>query len=500
MSDSSPVPRDPAALKEWVSSLSREELADLAGQLLGGSMTGGLAGLAVERRRREIRLTPPPPEPGLLTVAIELVGSKPRIWRRLALPGDLTLDRVHPLLQAAMGWTDSHLHHFQPGIGRRYDEPYFLTEFDVEEGDEGVLETEARIDQVLRDPGDRMLYLYDFGDGWEHRLTLESVSPLTPETRQPACLAGARACPPEDVGGIHGHHELAVWLRAGASADAVPAPFEDAAQAWDWLPVDYDPDAFDVEETTAAMRRWAAGEHLPWHRLPTPAADLMQRLRGEGYGVLAAWLSQVGPREPVALEEAQARQAARPWRAVLDAVGPGVRLTSAGYLPPAVVEEIAHRSEVSDWWIGKANREDLTPPVLALRDATQRLGLLRKAKGSLAPTARARTATATDHALVAAVLERLPLGSGFEAEAGWCAIVALAAGTLKSSLSHGLVPVLTDLGWRHRNGSPLSATEAVEGAQPTIEILELMAGGQRMLDADLLTTLARATLFGVAPS
>ncbi|MBT9254583.1 hypothetical protein KMZ32_03885 [Phycicoccus sp. MAQZ13P-2] len=323
MSDLSPVPRDPAALKEWVASLSREELADLAGQLLGGSMTGGLAGMAVEPRRREILLDPPPPEPGLLTVTIELVGSKPRIWRRLVLPGDLTLDRVHPLLQAAMGWTDFHLHHFQPGTGRRYDEPYFLTEFDVEEGDEGVLEAEARIDQVLRDPGDRMLYLYDFGDGWEHRLTLESVSPLTPETRQPACLAGARACPPEDVGGIHGHHELAVWLRAGAPADAVPAPFEDAAQAWDWLPVDYAPDAFDVEETTAAMRRWGAGEHLSWHGLPTPAADLMQRLRGEGYGVLAAWLSQVGPREPVTLDDAHARAAAQPWRAVLDAIGPG---------------------------------------------------------------------------------------------------------------------------------------------------------------------------------
>ena len=118
----------------------------------------------------------------------------------------------------------------------------------------------------------------------------------------------------------------------------------------------------------------------------------------------------------------------------------------------------------------------------------------------MAPTARATTAAATDHALVAAVLEQLPLGRGFEAEAGWCAIVALAAGTPKRSLSHGLVLVLTDLGWRHRNGSPLSAAEAVEGAWPTIEILELMAGGRRTLDADLLTTLARATLFGVAPS
>ncbi|MBT9254584.1 hypothetical protein KMZ32_03880 [Phycicoccus sp. MAQZ13P-2] len=179
---------------------------------------------------------------------------------------------------------------------------------------------------------------------------------------------------------------------------------------------------------------------------------------------------------------------------------PRVQLTAAGYLPPAVVEEIAHRSGVSDWWIGKANREDLTPPVPSLRDATQRLGLLRKAKGRMAPTARAGTAAATDLALVAAVLERLPLGRGFEAEAGWCAIVALAAGNPKQALGHHLVPVLTDLGWRHRNRSPLSAAEAADGARPTVEVLELMASGRRTLDADLLTTLARATLFGFARS
>jgi len=107
----------------------------------------------------------PPDEPSLLTLTIELRGSKPRIWRRLSLPGDLTLDVVHSLFQAAMGWSDSHLHRFQPGAGQGYNQPYFVTDFDEDEGDEGTREDCVRLDQVLRGPGDRLTYLYDFGEG-----------------------------------------------------------------------------------------------------------------------------------------------------------------------------------------------------------------------------------------------------------------------------------------------------------------------------------------------
>src|ERR1035437_3946510 len=256
-----PVPTDLAALKDWVAGLSRDELMALAQQVVGGGLHGRLGALGeLDPRNREIDLAPPPDEPSLLTLIIELRGSKPRIWRRLSLPGDLTLDVVHTLFQAAMGWTDSHLHRFQPGIGQGYNQPYFVTEFDEEEGEEGTREDGVRLDQVLRAPGDRLTYLYDFGDGWEHRVTLESLDPLTPGDREPVCLGGARACPPEDVGGIHGHHAVAAWLRAGAPADDVPEPFEDAEHAHGWLPVGYDPDAFDAAEATAAMRLWASGE------------------------------------------------------------------------------------------------------------------------------------------------------------------------------------------------------------------------------------------------
>ncbi len=470
----------------------------LAQEVSDGALTGGLRQFGeFGPRNREIVLPQPADEPRLLTLTIELRGTKPRIWRRLSLPGDLTLDAVHTLLQAAMGWTDSHLHRFQPGIEMGYDQPYFVTEFDEEEGEEGTREEGVRLDQVLRAPGDRLTYLYDFGDGWEHLVTLESVAPLTPDDREPRCLGGARACPPEDVGGIGGHHEIAAWLRAGAPADDVPEPFEDAEHAHGWLPDGYDPDAFDAAEATTAMRVWAAGEHLPWHSLPEPLADLLKALSGEGWVQADAWLTALGPRLGVGLGAVDVRRAARPWLAVLQAVGPGTKLTAAGYLRPVVVEQIAQAAGVTDWWIGKANREDLTWPVAALRDTAQDVGLLRKAKGTLTPTARARAVADDPRALVTTVLKRLPVGTGFQAEAGWVALLGSAAGDSGASLDTGVAQILTDRGWRTEGNSPITATQAHRGARETFDPLESMAGGFNALDPALVTTLSRATLFGL---
>jgi hypothetical protein len=493
-----PVPTDPVAPQDWVASLSKDELMAVAQQVTSPALSGhlGLFG-DLGPRNLEIDLAPPPVEPSLLTLTIELRGSKPRIWRRLGLPGDLTLDVVHTVFQAAMGWTDSHLHRFQPGTGHGYNQSYFVTGFDEEEGEEGTREDAVRLDQVLRAPGDRLTYLYDFGDGWEHRVTLESRTALTPTNRAPVCLAGARSCPPEDVGGLGGHHELAAWLRAGAPEDEVSEGFEDAEHAHGWLPDGYDPDAFDAAETTAAMQLWASGEHLPWHGVPEPLAELVQRLRGDGGVTAGAWLAALGPRTAVPLDDEDVRRAARPWRAVLDAVGARTKLTAAGYLPPVVVEQIAQTAGITDWWIGKANREDLTWPVATLRDNAQQVGLLRKAKGALAPTARAKAAADRPRKLVASVLERLPLGKGFEAEAGWFLLLGLAAGESGSTLDGSVGQMLTDRGWRTQGRPGVNASDARRGSRSTLDALESMAGGRQAIDPALVTRLARATLLGV---
>ena len=65
-------------------------------------------------------------------------------------------------------------------------------------------ESKARLNKVLSKPKQKMIYEYDFGDGWEHEILLEKVLPRDSMVRYPRCLGGARACPPEDCGGVHG--------------------------------------------------------------------------------------------------------------------------------------------------------------------------------------------------------------------------------------------------------------------------------------------------------
>ncbi|MFF0283685.1 plasmid pRiA4b ORF-3 family protein [Rhodococcus aetherivorans] len=135
------------------------------------------------------------------------------MWRRLELPGDLALDRVHVVIQAAMGWFDSHLHRFRTGNDPR--SPHFVTVFDVDEGEDGVLESTGRLDQLLAGTGDRLWYEYAFGDGWDYVLAVEAVlaeppprhphrgclTPHTPPRPSPAPLrsAGENIC--VDTGG-----------------------------------------------------------------------------------------------------------------------------------------------------------------------------------------------------------------------------------------------------------------------------------------------------------
>lgn len=188
-------------------------------------------------------------------VRVDLMYAKPPVWRRLDLPGDLMLDELHVVLQVAMGWEDGHLHKFGVGVDRRA-RAYFVTEFDLSEGDEGIAEDEVRLDQVVSAKGDRLFYTYDFGDGWEHVLVVEEVLDDPPPA--PVCLKGNMACPPEDCGGLGGYAELADWVRGGHDPRAAPMGLG-AEELRDWLPQDWHPDRFSVDETNDALVALAAG-------------------------------------------------------------------------------------------------------------------------------------------------------------------------------------------------------------------------------------------------
>ena len=117
---------------------------------------------------------------------------------------DLGLDLVHSILQGAFGWSDSHLHMFAIGGGTfDRDSQLFLCPHDVEEGEqEGVPAASVRLDETLREPGDVLNYVYDYGDNWDLTLRLDALVPDAVDGALAKCVAGQRAAPPENCGGL----------------------------------------------------------------------------------------------------------------------------------------------------------------------------------------------------------------------------------------------------------------------------------------------------------
>jgi hypothetical protein len=182
------------------------------------------------------------PTGGIYQIKVMLLGTSPPIWRRLLLPADLTLAGLHNVLQSAMGWEHSHLHEFQVGR-QRYGEPVLNDGgFSV---DSLMDERQVRLHQVLGRVGAKAIYIYDFGDGWEHGMVLEKRLPVDPSLAYPACTGGQRACPPEDCGGIPGFYEL---------LEAIQDPkHERHEELLDWVGEEYDPEAFSMEAVNRAL-------------------------------------------------------------------------------------------------------------------------------------------------------------------------------------------------------------------------------------------------------
>ena len=174
---------------------------------------------------------------------ITLKDSKPPIWRRIQV-ADCTLDKLHEYIQTAMGWTNSHLHHFQIGE-QLYGDPMLMEE-DME-AMHYKDSTRTKISKILHKVGNRFSfsYEYDFGDGWEHEILFEGRPEKEPGKKYPLCLEGARACPPEDVGGIGGFYEY---------LEALADPKHERHQEYLKWRGPFDAEMFDVEEATNEMR------------------------------------------------------------------------------------------------------------------------------------------------------------------------------------------------------------------------------------------------------
>jgi hypothetical protein len=160
----------------------------------------------------------------------------PLVWRQVVIPAGYTLDRVHGVIQAAMGWQNSHLHMF-----RIADLEYGPVHPEIEL--ETLDEKQFRIGDLMK-TGDLASYEYDFGDGWEHELAVEASAAADTVTVYPACTGGGGACPPEDCGGPGGFADLKELL-AGP-----PSPEREEMRVW--AGEDYDPAHFDLAAANTA--------------------------------------------------------------------------------------------------------------------------------------------------------------------------------------------------------------------------------------------------------
>ncbi len=172
---------------------------------------------------------------------ITLKGTRPPIWRRVQVPDYMTLQDLHEVIQRAMGWANVHLWTFEKKDLR----------YEVMDEDNGVEAGEAedaaktRLRDVLVKPGSRMTYVYDFGDDWRHEVLLERTLSPAEGQHYPLCVAGKRACPPEDIGGPYRFQRYLSALR-----DPQDPEHEAMLEYWG----SFDPDAFDLDDVNEELR------------------------------------------------------------------------------------------------------------------------------------------------------------------------------------------------------------------------------------------------------
>jgi hypothetical protein len=179
----------------------------------------------------------------IAVLKVTLDGVKPTVMRRLVVPLTIRLDRLHLVLQAAIGWTNSHLYEITArGVGWGIPDPDF---------GEGPLDAKkARLIDVLEDCSVKTLkYLYDFGDGWEHTVKVERIENAIPGLTSPFLVDAVGRCPPEDVGGLSGYEEF-LEIMSDTEHDSY-------AETRQWVGGPFDPKAANMDQLSRAVEALA---------------------------------------------------------------------------------------------------------------------------------------------------------------------------------------------------------------------------------------------------
>ncbi|MCX6002873.1 MAG: plasmid pRiA4b ORF-3 family protein [Chloroflexi bacterium] len=182
------------------------------------------------------------PPPTIYRLNVTLKETEPAIWRRILVPSNITLHRLHLILQEIMGWTNSHLYRFEVGA-KEYGESDPDNDFNELDF---INSKRAKLVQLVTAKGNTFVYEYDFGDGWTHDLVVEDILEPVPGAIYPICLEGERACPPEDCGGPHGYSRLLGII--------VNPEHEEYRETLTWLGGDFRPSLFSVEKVNRYLK------------------------------------------------------------------------------------------------------------------------------------------------------------------------------------------------------------------------------------------------------
>lgn len=187
----------------------------------------------------------------LYLLKIRLLEIEPEIWRRFVVPATITLDRLHDVIQIIMGWTDCHLHQFIIGKNTFTEDP--------ESKEEGFEGGKYRLCDILKQKNNTLFYRYDLGDSWDHDLVIEDNNYSDLQLSSIIeCLDGARACPPEDIGGALGYYEF---------CKAIEDVKHDEHQRYlKWRGEKYNSEEFNIEEINVELlkyQRWTRNRYLP---------------------------------------------------------------------------------------------------------------------------------------------------------------------------------------------------------------------------------------------
>lgn len=405
-------------------------------------------------------------------VRVSLMDSEPEIWRTFEIEGSTSLRMLHIALQTIMGWRESHLHAFTDADPHaRTQHPSQRWEaLDIESEDGTLSEDDFTVGEVLQ--GEKPLwYEYDFGDGWIHRLDVIERVQSEPYLTTVVLLDGANRGPFEHSGGVGGyaekiaiaadprhpeHESIVDWIdtTVGPWAPRGPGMF-DLIGVQSELNLLFNPDASgispnDMSGLVKVEAHRLSGDVNEASPIAAFASVLPPPIRSE----LRRHLQFTNVLGPSDIDPETAARIIRPYAWLMDTVGPtGLDLTAAGWMPQATV--LAGMTELGwiDDWIGKGNREDVTPPIAVLRETAQRVGLVRVQKGRLLLSAAAKKALGDPRQqlrLIAGGLYRKL--SDAETDAAVLLLVAIADGTPREDRWRSVAFGLEMCGWQSSTG------------------------------------------------